>query len=65
MHLDPEQASDLGGGAAGEEQQFQRIQEASQRIREQLGRVIVGQDDVVDQLLISLFASGHCLLVGV
>ncbi|MEM7263630.1 MAG: MoxR family ATPase, partial [Planctomycetota bacterium] len=29
------------------------------------GRVIVGQDDVVEQLLISLFAGGHCLLVGV
>ena len=30
-----------------------------------MAKVIIGQDDVVEQLLISLFANGHCLLVGV
>ena len=34
-------------------------------IKQEIGKVIVGQTDVVDQLLISLFARGHCLLVGV
>ncbi len=34
-------------------------------IREQIGRVIVGQDEVVEELLTSLFTSGHCLLIGV
>jgi MoxR-like ATPase len=34
-------------------------------IREQIGRVIVGQDQVVEELLTSLFTSGHCLLIGV
>jgi MoxR-like ATPase len=34
-------------------------------IREQLKQVIVGQDEVVDQLLISLFSRGHCMLEGV
>ncbi len=34
-------------------------------IREQLRQVIVGQDDVIDQLLISLFSRGHCMLEGV
>ncbi len=34
-------------------------------IKAQISKVIVGQTDVVDQLLISLFARGHCLLVGV
>jgi len=33
-------------------------------LKEQIGRVIVGQDDVVDQLLIALFSRGHCLLEG-
>ena len=75
MHLDPEGTSPEPAGAAGEaaaagsfgdeEAQFERIQGASKRIREELSRVIVGQDEVVDQLLISLFANGHCLLVGV
>ncbi len=33
-------------------------------LKEQIGRVIVGQDDVIDQLLIALFSRGHCLLEG-
>ena len=33
--------------------------------KNEIGRVIVGQDDVVQQVLISVFSSGHCLLVGV
>jgi MoxR-like ATPase len=32
---------------------------------EQLGRVIVGQADVVEQILAAIFTRGHCLLVGV
>jgi MoxR-like ATPase len=38
---------------------------AVDRIREQLASVIVGQDAVVEQLLISLFSRGHCMLEGV
>ena len=34
------------------------------RIRVQVGRVIVGQDDVVDHLLITLLVGGHCLITG-
>lgn len=30
-----------------------------------MARVIVGQDDIIEQLLIALFARGHCLLIGV
>jgi len=39
--------------------------EARQQIGEQLGRVIVGQRPVIDQLLAAMFAGGHCLLTGV
>ncbi|HAD61368.1 MAG TPA: AAA family ATPase, partial [Planctomycetaceae bacterium] len=35
------------------------------QLKEQIGRVIVGQEDVIDQLLVSLFSRGHCLLEGV
>jgi MoxR-like ATPase len=35
------------------------------RLREEIARVIVGQDKVVDELLTALFTGGHCLLVGV
>ncbi len=34
-------------------------------IRQELGKVIVGQDEVIEQLLIAIFAQGHCLLEGV
>jgi MoxR-like ATPase len=46
----------------------QQVEQLSQRIaavRKEVAKVIIGQDDVVEQLLISLFANGHCLLVGV
>lgn len=36
-----------------------------QRLREEIGRVMVGQDEIVEQTLIGLFADGHVLLEGV
>jgi len=42
-----------------------RLATAVEGIRTQLKQVIVGQDEVVDQLLISLFSRGHCMLEGV
>ena len=44
---------------------IQRLQAARERIVAQLGKVIVGQQDVIDELLISIFSRGHCLLEGV
>lgn len=41
------------------------LKSAYQEIREEIGRVIVGQDDVVKAVLIAIFSNGHCLLVGV
>lgn len=35
------------------------------QLKSEIGRVIVGQDDVVKNLLIAIFCKGHCLLVGV
>ncbi|MFM7230467.1 MAG: AAA family ATPase [bacterium] len=43
----------------------QRLQQAYERIRTELRKAIVGQDDVIEQLLTALFAGGHVLLVGV
>ena len=42
-----------------------RIQAVRQQIIDQLAKIIVGQQDVIDQLLISIFSRGHCLLEGV
>ncbi len=46
-------------------QAVQELNEACRLITEQLGRVIVGQQQVIEELLIAMFARGHCLLVGV
>lgn len=35
------------------------------RLRSEIGKVIIGQDEVVRDVLISIFSRGHCLLVGV
>ncbi|MFN3192633.1 MAG: AAA family ATPase [Aureliella sp.] len=42
-----------------------RLQESCQRVRDQVRKAVVGQDDVIEQLLIALLAGGHCLLEGV
>lgn len=42
-----------------------KLVEACSRIREQVGRVVVGQENVIEQLLIAILARGHCLLEGV
>jgi len=49
------------GGAAA----IERLGKAKQTITEQLAQVIVGQNQVIEELLISLFARSHCLLEGV
>ncbi len=42
-----------------------KLAEAYELLQREIGRVIVGQQSVVEQLLIALFAGGHCLLEGV
>jgi MoxR-like ATPase len=42
-----------------------KLGQAYASIREQMSQVIVGQDAVIEQLLIALFSRGHCLLEGV
>ncbi len=58
--MSPETAG-MGDGTAA----LARIADARRQLLEQLSQVIVGQQDVLDQLLISLFSRGHCLLEGV
>jgi len=41
------------------------LNKAYQQLRAEIGKVIVGQDEVVKFVLISIFSNGHCLLVGV
>jgi MoxR-like ATPase len=42
-----------------------RVVDGRRRIREELQKVIVGQEEAVDLVLIALFTGGHCLITGV
>ena len=44
---------------------IKKLQTAYKDLKHQLGRVIVGQDEVIEQLLIAMFSRGHCMLEGV
>ncbi|MDG2095332.1 MAG: MoxR family ATPase [Phycisphaerales bacterium] len=47
------------------EESIQRISQAAADMKRQLHRVIIGQDEVIEQLLIAIFSGGHALVVGV
>ena len=42
-----------------------KLKSSAERVREELGKVIIGQDDVIEQVLIAIFTRNHALLVGV
>src|SRR5213596_1281475 len=46
-------------------QSIEKLQKAYEAIRTQMAQVIVGQENVIEQLLIALFSRGHCILEGV
>ena len=49
----------------GDIQAVERLKDAYARIDSEIGRVIVGQKKVVEEILTALFSQGHCLIVGV
>ena len=48
-----------------DERTFKELVAKVGRVREEVGKVIVGQGEVMDQLLMAIFAGGHCLMEGV
>src|SRR5216117_1347145 len=49
---------------AAEKQLVEQILSGRARIQAELAKVIVGQKEVIEELLIALFAGGHCLITG-
>ncbi len=43
----------------------EKLKDARDRIKNEIKKVIIGQDKVIDELLIALLSNGHCLLIGV
>ncbi|MFO0905156.1 MAG: AAA family ATPase [Pirellulales bacterium] len=52
-------------GESGDVEAVRKLREVYQQLRSELARVIVGQEEVLEQLLVAIFAQGHCLLEGV
>jgi len=62
----PKEVVTKGAQAEGDDVQVVKaLNQAYQRMTDQLGHVIVGQKQVVEQVLITIFCKGHALLVGV
>src|SRR3954454_20814900 len=51
--------------SAGDLEAIQRLGASRKKLKEEIAKVIVGQEHVVDDLLTALFARGHCLMIGV
>jgi MoxR-like ATPase len=47
-----------------QQQLVEQIRQSRKRIEQQLSKVIIGQQEAVEHLLICLFSGGHCLLTG-
>src|SRR5947208_5721381 len=59
------EASSTADLARDDLEAIRRLKKAFDDIKAQLARVIVGQDEVIEELLIALFSRGHCILEGV
>jgi MoxR-like ATPase len=63
--LSPTSASSTAAESFDPQQAIVRVRAAYDKLREQIHKVIVGQDDVVDQILMAMFCKGHALVEGV
>lgn len=47
-----------------DERIFEMLQNSRQQIDREISKAVIGQKEIIDQLLIALFAGGHCLITG-
>src|SRR5262245_57961637 len=65
IDVEPEAEDQRWPRIEGDLSAIERLNEGYRRITHELGKIIVGQRRVIEELLIAMFARGHCLLVGV
>ena len=54
-----------GAPTPSDEAMLERLQQGKEQILSQIRRRIIGQEDVIEQVLMAMFAGGHCLITGV
>ncbi len=54
-----------GNNSEALEQKAQAFHKDYAKLKNEISKAVVGQEEIIDQLLISLFSRGHCVLVGV
>jgi len=59
------EAAEVNGTTAGDVQLLEKARDASRRLREAIAVRVVGQEGVIELMLVALLARGHALLVGV
>ncbi|MEE9392789.1 MAG: MoxR family ATPase [Planctomycetota bacterium] len=57
--------TDTGSDAGGDLKAVEHLRESVAKVRDELKKVIVGQEEVIDQLMLAILSRGHCLLKGV
>jgi len=60
----PSSVAAVATAAPTDQEVFDRLATGRARIEAELAKAIVGQREVIDQILIALFAGGHCLITG-
>jgi len=62
---DPQSDPELTGTSKTGEEMLAEVREIYDMLRAEISKVIVGQDEVIDQILLAIFSRGHAMLVGV
>jgi len=57
--------SDIVASNVSDVERLEQLREAQRKIKHEISKVIVGQEQVVDELLVALLSGGHALLIGV
>lgn len=62
--MEPEMTESTASPFEQEKEVVEKLRASRQQIRDELAKMIVGQSEVIEQVLITLFAGGHCLITG-
>ncbi|MFA9478459.1 AAA family ATPase [Phycisphaerales bacterium AB-hyl4] len=61
----PSTSDSQSNGERSPDELLNEVQQASRQLHDQVSKIVVGQEEVIEQVFISLFTRGHALLVGV